>query len=458
MDCEVFILSRMREPYDEHGSTPRAVVDGISYTGRLVTSAALILFLAFVALSTIPAVEVKILATALALGVAIDAVVVRTVLGTRLGRALRQGELVAAGAAGSGAPGQTILRYRAVERTWLTSTPILELAWTQFGHSFPSFPANSKITVGGGGILGGMQRRGASSRRPGLSARVARVEAAVSGGFAVLEPDRDRPSAGTLWIDDVPQSHVDLADPSYLSFEYVRQIGDVIDTVFPSGRPIAALHLGGGALTLPRYVAVTRPGSTQRVAELDDLLITLVRAELPIDPSYRIKISTADARALLERQRPALLDLVVVDVFARGQVPPSVVSTESFAALARVLRSPGVAVINIADGKPLEFARSVVASARTAFNALALLAEPTIWRGRRFGNLVLVASAAALPIDALRRRLAGGVWPARLVDAADLLTFQGSADVRTDADTSPTPRPPAQVFDALRPPARSVGR
>ena len=84
MDYEVFILARMREAYDEHGSTPRAVVDGIARTGRLVTSAALILFLAFIALSTVPAVEVKILATALALGIAIDALVVRALLAPAL--------------------------------------------------------------------------------------------------------------------------------------------------------------------------------------------------------------------------------------------------------------------------------------------------------------------------------------------------------------------------------------
>jgi putative drug exporter of the RND superfamily len=88
MDYEVFILSRMREAYDEHGDTDRAARDGIAYTGRLVTSAALILFLAFVALSTTPSVEVKILATALALGIAIDAVVVRGLLAPALVGAL----------------------------------------------------------------------------------------------------------------------------------------------------------------------------------------------------------------------------------------------------------------------------------------------------------------------------------------------------------------------------------
>lgn len=84
MDYEVFILSRMRESYDEHRDTPRAVVDGISSTARLVTSAALILFFAFITLSTVPVIDVKILATALALGIAIDALIVRALLAPAL--------------------------------------------------------------------------------------------------------------------------------------------------------------------------------------------------------------------------------------------------------------------------------------------------------------------------------------------------------------------------------------
>ncbi len=96
MDYEVFILSRMREEYDAlmapghdedldpRTATDRAVVEGIANTGRLVTSAALILFFAFIALSTVPTIEVKVLATALALGIAIDAVIVRGVLAPAL--------------------------------------------------------------------------------------------------------------------------------------------------------------------------------------------------------------------------------------------------------------------------------------------------------------------------------------------------------------------------------------
>jgi RND superfamily putative drug exporter len=80
MDYEVFILARMREEYDATGSTDSAVVRGIGRTGRLVTSAALILFLAFVSLASGPQTEVKVLATGLAAGILLDATVIRALL------------------------------------------------------------------------------------------------------------------------------------------------------------------------------------------------------------------------------------------------------------------------------------------------------------------------------------------------------------------------------------------
>ena len=80
MDYEVFILARMREEYDRTGSTRTAVVRGIGRTGRLVTSAALILFLAFTAMASGPDTEVKMLATGLAAGILIDATIIRALI------------------------------------------------------------------------------------------------------------------------------------------------------------------------------------------------------------------------------------------------------------------------------------------------------------------------------------------------------------------------------------------
>ena len=80
MDYEVFILSRMREEYDRTGSTSEAVVQGIGRTGRLVTSAALILFLAFTSMASGPDTSVKMFATGLAAGILIDATIIRALI------------------------------------------------------------------------------------------------------------------------------------------------------------------------------------------------------------------------------------------------------------------------------------------------------------------------------------------------------------------------------------------
>jgi RND superfamily putative drug exporter len=80
MDYEVFILSRMREEYDRTGSTQTAVVQGIGRTGRLVTSAALILFLSFTSMASGPETDVKMMATGLAAGIILDATVIRALI------------------------------------------------------------------------------------------------------------------------------------------------------------------------------------------------------------------------------------------------------------------------------------------------------------------------------------------------------------------------------------------
>jgi hypothetical protein len=84
----------------------------------------------------------------------------------------------------------------------------------------------------------------------------------VDYGIAELHPDRERPGGWTLLLDGYPQSYVDVGDPGHLEFEYVRRLASVVDLAAPLGEPLSVLHLGGGALTMPRYVAATRPRSS----------------------------------------------------------------------------------------------------------------------------------------------------------------------------------------------------
>jgi len=255
-------------------------------------------------------------------------------------------------------------------------------------------------------------------------------------GSAELVPDLDRTDAWLLFIDGVPQSGVDLGDPEYLEFEYVRRIGHVADLAFPPGEPLRVLHLGGGALTLPRYLQRTRPGSRQLVAELDDALTALVRGHLPLPAGHRIRVRAADARAVTESVQPASYDLVIADVFAGAVTPAHLTTAEFAAATARALRPGGVYAVNVASGTPregLDEARSAVATVRSEYKETCMIAEASVLRGRRRGNLVIVASDQPLPEAALSRAAAGDPFPARLVAGQDLRRFTAGAPVVTDA-------------------------
>jgi spermidine synthase len=280
-----------------------------------------------------------------------------------------------------------------------------------------------------------------------MSGMARRRETDRDGGPAGAEllRDADRRAAWMLLIDGVPQSHVDLEDPGYLDFEYVRRLGHVIDTAAPPGQPLRVLHLGAGALTLARYVAATRPGSPQLAVEVDGALVDLIRLRLP-PRDRRLRVRVGEARAELERLRPGSFDVIIVDVFAGGRTPAHLTSAEFWAAARRALRGPGVVAANVADGAPLAHARAQVATVRTVFPHACLIADAAVLRGRRFGNLVLAASAEPLPVDALTRRAAGDPMPGRLVHGRDLVRFTGGARPVTDATATPSPAAPPGAF------------
>jgi spermidine synthase len=242
-----------------------------------------------------------------------------------------------------------------------------------------------------------------------------------------------------LLIDGVPQSHVDLDDPGYLEFEYVRRLGHVIDTAAPAVQPLHVLHLGAGALTLARYVAATRPDSKQLAVEIDAALADLVRVRLPL---RRVRVRIGDARAVLERLTARSFDVVIADVFAGGRTPAHLTSAEFAAAARRVLRGPGVFAANVADGAPLAHARAQVATARAVFPRTCLIADAAVLRGRRFGNLVLVASPGPLPLDVLTRLAAADPMPGRVLHGGELTRFAAGAKPVTDANARPSPAPP----------------
>lgn len=262
------------------------------------------------------------------------------------------------------------------------------------------------------------------------------------------------PSAfGGGWELDVagtPQSHVDLDDPTHLHFEYVARMGAVIDRLRMPRQPLTAIHLGAGALTIPRYIEAARPGSRQQVIELEPALWDLVREQLPLPRGAQIRVRIGDARAGLGRLPAGLVgaaDLVVSDVYSGAQTPAHLTTVEFYAEVARFLAPDGVLLVNVSDGSGLAFARRQVATIGAVLEHVIVLAEVQTLKGRRFGNLVIAASRAPLPTEWLPRLMAAGPHPAKVAQGAEIVEFARGARVATDADATASPRPSASVFD-----------
>ncbi|MEV4579671.1 fused MFS/spermidine synthase [Nonomuraea jabiensis] len=266
----------------------------------------------------------------------------------------------------------------------------------------------------------------------------------VTFGEVELLRDLDRQDGWVLSKDGVPQSYVDLQDPTFLEFEYVRLMADVIDLL--SEGPLSCVHVGGGACTIPRYVAATRPGSRHIVIEPDGLLVNLVREQLDLRSVPRLKVIVAGGREGTAKVWDESADLVVLDAFTGATMPVELATAEYMGDIARILRPDGTLLINIADGKGLAFARRLLATVTGTFGHVALLAEPGIMRGRRFGNLIVAASRTGLPVDLLTRRAAGGLTQARCVHGEALANFVAGAAPIKDGDPVLAPVPPPAVF------------
>jgi spermidine synthase len=260
----------------------------------------------------------------------------------------------------------------------------------------------------------------------------------VAFGTAELVRDLDRTGGWMLLVDGTPQSYVDVDDPGHLEFDYVRLLADVVEGL-PDG-PLSVVHLGGGAGTLARWVAATRPGSTQVVVEADEPLAAVVREQLGT-AGFRLRVG--DAREALAHLRPGTSDVVVTDVFVGSRVPAHLATVECVREVAGVLRPGGVYALNVADSGALPFARGQAAALAAVFAHVVVLADPSVLRGRRFGNVVLAGSDVPFRLEDLRRATARTVGRARVEDGRAL--GRGVA-VPTDARPPVVPEPPPALF------------
>jgi hypothetical protein len=248
---------------------------------------------------------------------------------------------------------------------------------------------------------------------------------------AKIEIDPQRPTGRLLLLNSARHSYVDLADPRHLEFAYAQWMGAFIDTYQPEG-PLAALHIGGGGFTMPRYLASVRPGSASRVLELDGELVNLDKAELGVRPGPDLAIEVGDARIGLGRQPTAAYDLVVGDAFGHLVVPWHLTTKELVTDVRRVLRPGGAYALNVIDYPPDHFVRAELATIQTVFAHVALVAPAEALDGERGSNFVILASDSPLKLDDLGAALATLDAPPVLLTGDDLADFVAGARVLTD--------------------------
>jgi spermidine synthase len=216
---------------------------------------------------------------------------------------------------------------------------------------------------------------------------------------------------------------------------------------FESGRAVTALHLGAGALTVPRYIEATRSGSRQQVVEIERDVVDFVREHLPLPRGASIRCRYGDAREVMESLPNGLLgqvDLIIVDVFRGARTPAHVTSVEFYEAAKRLLAPSGVLVANIADGPPMTFARGQLATLRHVFAHAIATGEQGVIRSKRFGNVVLVAGDDPMPWVS---KLAGlGPHPAITVAGSDAAEWSAAGAIVTDATAIDSPPPSRNLF------------
>lgn len=257
----------------------------------------------------------------------------------------------------------------------------------------------------------------------------------IDTGTCELIADRYRPDGWILEVNGVPSSHIDLDDPELLEFEYMRWIALLVHNRFPRDARLRVLHLGGGACTMARYFAATVPDARQVVVEIDGRLARLVRDwfDLPRAPLLRIRVG--EARAVLASLTDATRDVIVRDVFAVNRTPVALTTAQFTRQAARVLAPGGIYVVNCGDTRDLTTARREAATIASMFAHTAIVADPAMLKGRRYGNIVIAGSDRPLGDSAaLTRDLLGGAVPAQIRCDAEVAAFAAGARILDDSE------------------------
>jgi len=246
-----------------------------------------------------------------------------------------------------------------------------------------------------------------------------------------------------LAVDGIPQSMVSLGDPLDLRYPYVQWIARTIDAADAPGAPLRFLHLGAGAMTLPRYVAATRPGSPQLVVEAEQALFESVLEALPLPEGAQVHPLFGDARAVLgtlPHHTAVPADVAVIDLWDAATVAAHVSSLEFYELVAAALAPDAVVAVNLLDGGDFRYLREQAATLRTLFASVAVVSDESLRTRAPLGNAVLFASNRPGLMAHHRFRDEDGGY-VHLLHSERLDAWIGDTAAVTDATATDSPSP-----------------
>lgn len=243
----------------------------------------------------------------------------------------------------------------------------------------------------------------------------------TSGVHATIEPDPWTEGGFVLSIDGAEQSQVNLAHPEEIFYEYLRRIGNAVDLVAEPGVPIAALHLGAGALTLARYIQATRPGSTQHAVELERELLDFVVEQLPLPVGSHVETHIGDARDALAQLPPGLqFNAIILDIFSGPEAPAHIACAEFYQEAAALLAPGGLLLVNVGDEPGFTLVSSQIRELRKAMNSVAAYGTSNLFTKRYPGNIILLGYDGGWPQEWSDQLVASGPHPATVLSGVDL--------------------------------------
>ncbi|WP_010524286.1 spermidine synthase [Nesterenkonia sp. F] len=304
-----------------------------------------------------------------------------------------------------------------------------------------------------------MARRGADDAEAGMidavaSGLPASVRLTASGTIAELRRDDLTDAGVVLAIDGAEQSHVEVDDPEVLLHDYTVRKAAILRT---AARELAsphaggtALHLGAGALTMPRWLAHRAPGLEHTVVDIEPELVDFVLEHVPMRPAPRSIVADAarvfDDGALAGEQ----FDIMMVDLFNSSEAPEALTSTAFHRTTLGATAEGGLLLMNLGDEPPMDFAAEQVRRVAQALDLLdaaqddggdgadggdrgddlwgrlLLTAPADVVAGEAEGNLVLAVSPQAPFLETtLNAVWASGPHPGETLTGAALRDWAG---------------------------------